>query len=302
MVGTRRTRIVPGGNENENQRMQDENKNQPILEEQEESEGEQEPDIEGQVMEAVREVVPAIQPTSFSGKEEEDVKSFIKSYKRIARANKWTDNTKLIQLPCYLKGAAINWYETVEDQLTTFDAVMSELESVFTNTTQDAQKHFKLSTRYQGPSENLWEYFHEMLKLCHDVNPNMDEEEKIRFVLKGLNPKILGKVNLMRNDSVEELRSNLRKVEATAFLLGQTMPTASNQGQQDMQELRNQIARLEMSIKGRNQTNFYNTHKPKFENVKTEPGRTADGRVICFKCNKPGHFARNCFSRQPPKN
>ena len=143
MVETRSKKVAERRN-NENLPMPGENH----IEEEQLQEHIQPDQEEGIVMEAVREVVPAIQPSTFSGREQEDVKAFIKSYKRIARANKWTDSTKLLQLPCYLKGAARNWYETVEEQLETFEDVIAEMERVFTNITHDAQKHFKLSTRY----------------------------------------------------------------------------------------------------------------------------------------------------------
>ncbi|GJQ74542.1 hypothetical protein Trydic_g21406 [Trypoxylus dichotomus] len=59
--------------------------------------------------------IQSIQPKCFSGTNGEDVKEFLKSYRRTAKANKWSNQTKLLQLPCILRDASLNWFESVEE-------------------------------------------------------------------------------------------------------------------------------------------------------------------------------------------
>ncbi|GJQ77003.1 hypothetical protein Trydic_g15198 [Trypoxylus dichotomus] len=80
----------------------------------------------------------------------------------------------------------------------------------------------------------------------------MMEQEKIRFVLKGLQLKILEKVNLMDNRTLEKLRINITKIEATSFLLGQSLrergPSISSE-KDEIWELRRQMYNLEGKLK-----------------------------------------------------
>lgn len=254
--------------------------------------------------EVAREVYTSINPKIFSGKTDESIEDFLKHFRRAAKANRWSEETKLLQLPCYLTGPALDFFETIEDSCVDFDNAAEKLTISFKSATKTQQSYYKLMTRRQGVREDVWDYYHEMLKLCHDVNQRMTEAEKVDFILRGLKSNFLEKVNLMENGSLEKLRDNIRRVEATEFMIdvGSSKPGSSrtdNQPQDpEIQRLVERIQQLENRT-GRSNIHYRQSYKSQKINplVIKKESRTPEGKIICFKCNRTGHYARNCFSK-----
>ena len=42
----------------------------------------------------------------------------------------------------------------------------------------------------QGPYEDVKQYFFEIMKLCKEANPNMDEASKLQYSKDGLKPSL----------------------------------------------------------------------------------------------------------------
>lgn len=254
-----------------------------------------------------REVIPSVVPKIFSGKSSESVEEFFKIFNRAARANRWNDLTKLLQLPCYLEGAALSYFETIEEECRDFEDASGKLKDSFKCATKHEKAYFQLISKKQQPLEDLWQFYHATLSLCHDVNPRMTDTEKIGFVLRGLQPKFLEKVNLMDNATLEKLRSNLQKVEVTNFMVGSTTPkpeanssssrsnTSGSQGI-EMERLIQRIEKLERRPGRSNHFYSSNSNHNKFTKfpIKKEL-RSPQGQIVCFKCGKQGHYAKNCY-------
>lgn len=255
------------------------------------------------------EVFTSVIPKSFGGTTSESVEEFIKNFTRAAKANRWTEETKLLQLPCYLEGSALDYFETVEGQCENFEAAVQKLKFAFKSSVESERNYFKLLNRKQRRNEDLWTFFNDVLKLCYNSNQEMSDPEKVGFIIRGLQPKILEKVNLMDNSTLEKLRKNLQKIEATECMIGECSSdgiwstSRENKSRPDnpdeMEQLRQRIQQLEKNTNRFVRSNYVN-YKDKIWNkqkaIKNET-RTPDGRVICFECGKPGHYAKSCYSK-----
>lgn len=264
----------------------------------------------------VRELMPIVVPNKFGGTAKESVTRFLKQFERAAFANQWTEETKLAYLPCYLEGAALDVYDELEAEDLTYEDACQRLKEAFQTAQLEEKAFFDLTTRKQRWNEDVQEFISEMVRLCLRVNPTMDEKEKTQYVLRALNDKrVVEKVALMDNTTVVKLRKNIMKVEMSQRLMneqgGSPGPSGSS-GRQPMdrhetqdqsyeiRKLQERIKQLETTQGRRNNSNYYkypshqNSVEPKRE-IKRE--RTEDGRVICFSCNRPGHYARNCTAK-----
>lgn len=219
----------------------------------------------------------------------------------------------------------------------TWDQVKEGLKSTFQSIAYDEQIEFKLRMRMQRDEETVESYVQDVLYLCAKVDPNMPERSKIKYVLRGLKPSLIEKVMPMNNESLEDLMTNLRTVQTARYLAGQRvdhlltepmsagsrgeltrspLPTATNPSnlERKIENLTAEFAKFSMRLMAeQNETrrvgdrnhqgrgfvhNRERNERGRGAFRGARGGRTRDGRVICFRCGRPGHFAVACRTSQ----
>lgn len=292
-----------------------------------------------------------ISPPKFRGGLEENVEEYLQSFERISKANAWTAEKKLVILPCYLEGAALKWYENLEQaegEGLTWATVKEKMRNAFQSIAWEEQMEYKLRMRMQGEEEQVESYIQDVLNLCSKLDGDMSERCKIKHVLRGLKPSLLEKVMIMENDTLENLLANVRKVQTARYMAGQRVdqlitelprrraevpeeprPVSSGSLESKIENLTSEFSKFSMRLlegsrrseergrfaaHSRGQSRGWGRGQPRGGarvHFQEQPpsgrgshrgqnrGRTADGRVICYKCNRVGHFAINCHSSQP---
>lgn len=255
------------------------------------------------------EAIPTVRPIKFGGRPTENVERFIRQFNRAARANQWSDETKLIQFPCYLEGTALEVYEETEEDDATYEEACDRLKRAFEVEPSDDKAFFELTTRKQGPREDTNEFVSEIVRLCIKVNATMEEREKVHYVLRGLtNKSVLSKITLMENPTISRLRTNLQKIEVAERFAGSgddrgaSSSTPTTYERDEIQRLRRRVQELEVQGRNRNSNgsrNYWNNANANKRDTRVEaPGRTQDGQVICFNCRQKGHYSKNCRQRR----
>ncbi|XP_077492086.1 uncharacterized protein LOC144102800 [Amblyomma americanum] len=126
-------------------------------------------------------------PGTFSGTDNVDVDDWINMYEPVSTYNRWDPTLMLANVIFYLKDTARVWYETREDDLTRWDVYKQKLRELFgrpLGRTLAAKR--ELASRAQTSTESNVSYIQDMLALCHKVDNNMPESDKVGHVLKGI--------------------------------------------------------------------------------------------------------------------
>lgn len=168
-----------------------------------------------------REKSPFYQPSTYTGKGDQDVQVFFNRFERAAKINGWEDAKKVLYLPMYLENAALSFFENVEVKNPT--ATYADYKKGFLKTFAPVENKellmLELNSRVQQPNETVAEYTADVEKLCWLVDSGMEESKICGHILKGLNPAMMQQISILDNSTIDLLKSNISKYEQGNYLL-----------------------------------------------------------------------------------
>ncbi|UYV64980.1 hypothetical protein LAZ67_3002639 [Cordylochernes scorpioides] len=142
-------------------------------------------------------------PSMFSGEGVEDPRSWLKGYERVAKHNQWDETLCLPNVYFYLTGTALKWYENNEESIQTWKEFISRLR---------AEKILK--TRAQLKGESTEYYIQDVLRLCKEVDPQMNEKDKISHLMKGIAEELYQALLPRDVHNTEQFVTECRRIES----------------------------------------------------------------------------------------
>jgi len=253
--------------------------------------------------------VPVI-PKPFSGKAQEDASKYIISFERAAKCNLWNDDTKLAYFPVYLEGTAALWFKSYSKHPNfpnkTWNEVSTAFKDAFTSTSRVEIAELKLLARKQRVGESAEDYIYEMIDLCENAEPGMAESKKIRFIIKGMRPTFLEKINFLDPKTLEELLAYVRKMYETRLLLTHSDEIQEVLGIETQQPDKSALDHIteamnKMLIVINKQNEKMDTLALQKEELGKEKCKHCSGEHSsnncpnCYTCGQPGHISRRCY-------
>jgi co-chaperonin GroES (HSP10) len=188
----------------------------------------------------------------------------------------------------------------------------------------------RLRKRKQGINEPAAEYYYEIINLCRLMDPNMSEEAKLHHLYEGLKPTLVEKIWVLqpktcadflaavrRHTEATELACNKgwavhmlaeekeKEEEARVAAVGRDQQTDRNnedptikQLLEVVQQLQGEIISMKKQGRKRDRSRADNRTTTNQSGQSAPPGRTADGRPICFYCKGEGHIKRYCQKKK----
>ncbi|UYV73599.1 K02A2.6-like [Cordylochernes scorpioides] len=136
-------------------------------------------------------------PSMFSGEGVKDPRSWLKGYERVAKHNQWDETLCL----------ANTWTE-----------FMSQLENVFGKNESSRLRAEKiLKTRAQLKGESTEYYIQNVLRLCKEVDPKMNEEDKISHLMKGIAEELYQALLPRDVHNTEQFFTECRRIESLHY-------------------------------------------------------------------------------------
>ncbi|XP_077496029.1 uncharacterized protein LOC144106942 [Amblyomma americanum] len=126
-------------------------------------------------------------PGTFCGTDDVDVEDWLAMYERVSKHNAWDATLMLANVIFYLAGTARVWFETHEEELTSWDTCKQKLRDLFGKPIGRKLAAKKdLASRAQSSTESYISYIQDVLALCRKVDSAMSETDKVGHILKGI--------------------------------------------------------------------------------------------------------------------
>ncbi|UYV62671.1 hypothetical protein LAZ67_2001503, partial [Cordylochernes scorpioides] len=195
-------------------------------------------------------------PSTFSGDGNINPGQWLKEYERVSKYNRWDETMKLANVVFYLNGTAGRWFDNNEESLNSWRSFEDAFRGVFGLQEDSARRAEEvLKSRAQKAEESSESYIQEILSLCHQVNPRMEEGERVAHIIKGISEdtyQVLVAKDIQRVDEILKFCRHLttvkqRRIGRTKFArLSNVMPISCVDDSDDLAALIRRIVREEI--------------------------------------------------------
>lgn len=161
-------------------------------------------------------------PPTFTGRDGEDVVSWIHRYEKVGRYNRWSENELRDHIELSLEGAAGKWYACMKATGNLPNAwsdvqgppvVRGIKSTLFTPVNYVRHNEAKLRARKQGIKESTLEYYYDVLDLCRRVNARMAEATKLAYLWQGLRPSVLEQLWSLKPTNCDEFLQEVKRFQ-----------------------------------------------------------------------------------------
>ncbi|UYV70499.1 K02A2.6-like [Cordylochernes scorpioides] len=195
-------------------------------------------------------------PSTFSGDGNINPGQWLKEYERVSKYNRWNETMKLANVVFYLNGTAGRWFDNNEESLNSWRNFEDSFRGVFGLQEDSARRAEEvLKSRAQKAEESNESYIQEILSLCHQVNPRMEEGEIVAHIIKGISEdtyQVLVAKDIQTVDEILKFCRHLttvkqRRIGRTKFArLSNVMPISCVDDSDDLAGLIRRIVREEI--------------------------------------------------------
>ncbi len=166
-------------------------------------------------------LVKGIQPVEiFTGADEQDPVTWLQAIDELFDATKVDKSDRRRLLPMYFGEDVKKWYRS-EEQNSEYDEFKRQFINTFTSSTHKLKISTKLMNRRQGNDESVQSYYYDILALCTRFNPDMQEDEKILYLLRGLKPSMQQQIIMSDPKRCKDLFEQAKRAEAAASIIQQ---------------------------------------------------------------------------------
>jgi hypothetical protein len=235
-----------------------------------------------------------IRPPIFKGEETESVKSWIYQFRQAAQLNCWNDELARISAPAFLQDYALKWYEKTGRKKASIHGLLKALEKEFQAPYEERDAWRMLKMRIQLPGEPIEKYVRDMMNISTKI-VNIDTQQHIELIMGGLLPVFRSMLSGTKIKNIQELLGKLRQLEADNVGKGDSRVLAIS-GTPKIVEDSQASEKLDEIL-------AFMKENERIQRMRRDRiTRTSNGNIVCFRCSKEGHFARDCPRGRNPSD
>ncbi len=257
-------------------------------------------------------LLKGIQPVEiFTGADEQDPMTWIQTIDELFDATKVDQADRRQLLPMYFGDDVKKWYRN-EEHGSNYEELKKQFINAFTSSIHKLKISTKLMNRRQGNDESVQSYYYDILALSGRLNPNMQESEKILYLLRGLKPSIQQHVIMSDPKKCKDLFEHAKRAEAAASITqpSSTVPSSTLHEHIDETTAALRRATINQTNRQTDHSNWNNQHdfnrrwsQPQYNNSYNNnnrsrqlPKQQQSSQIKCYNCSGIGHFAYQCPS------
>lgn len=183
------------------------------------------------------------------------------------------------------RGTALTWFRSVRKNIDSWEELVTELQLQFQPSNYDEDLLQEIRNRTQGENEPVGLFISAIDNLYDRLSYKVHRRERLRIMLRNLQPHMMEKLALHDIDSREKLLILGKKVEESAVRARRFKPPPSARG-----SLEPDLAYQGLT---KSRAKVDEVHAPKVQ-ANQEDNVPQIPRAICWNCRESGHQFRQC--------
>jgi len=231
----------------------------------------------------------------FSGRLKQNVSKWLREVNQTMHLLKLSDMEKLFFIPSCLETDAKDWFFDNHHLFSSWSLFVQKLSDTFESSGKADVAFNRLRQYQQGLNQDVRHYYFEIMKLCKEANPTMDEATKLQYLKDGLKASLRFDILLKNPKTTEVFLEYAQKIEELKSLDEQQ---GIGEAFSQHATLNNTSARPSNSSRmhsNMSQTNNkVSPNKKNSSNQQQQNNRVPKPPYHCYICNGTDHFIYQC--------
>jgi hypothetical protein len=216
----------------------------------------------------------------FGGTNNEDINKWLFNITNELNILKLADRQKLYTIQTLLVDDARQWYINNLSTIIDWSTFVEQIQKTFSSTMHQKLALRQVGSRLQSLDETVLHYYNDMMSLFRTIGVNMDDQLKVAYLKAGLKVSLQKEVSRKNPETPVEflqVAQEEEKLDASINIPVNNFSTSNMES----------LSAIKSSGK------FYSQQQQHQQGQQWQSSK----QIRCYRCNKIGHIARNCFSK-----